>query len=104
VCVCVVCVCGVCVVFVCVSPNVTNNCYFELQVHLNEQINSTEALSRDLKRSETINSNLNTTLAGLTKKLEALNQTLPLLCGRIKDVSTYIYIIQTLSKPLMMYV
>jgi len=56
---------------------------------LNEQINSTEALSRDLKRSETINSNLNTTLAGLTKKLEALNQTLPLLCGRIKDVSTY---------------
>jgi ankyrin repeat protein len=58
----------------------------QCEVHLNEQINSTEALSRDLKRSETINSNLNTTLAGLTKKLEALNQTLPLLCGRIKDV------------------
>ena len=55
---------------------------------MNKQINSSETLSRELKCSDVVNSYLNTTIDVITKKVGALNQTVPMLCGLIKDVST----------------
>ena len=60
-----------------------------MQEQLVNQISTWDTLSRELKNSEAVNSYLNTTIDGLTKKLEALNQTVRLLCWRIKDVSLY---------------
>ena len=58
-----------------------------MQEKLVKQISTSDTLSRELKNSEAVNSYLNTTIDSLTKKLEALNQTVRLLCWRIKDVS-----------------
>jgi hypothetical protein len=51
-------------------------------------MSESETLSSDLKSSETLNSYLNTTIDGLTKNLESLNQMVLLMCGRIQNVST----------------
>jgi len=59
-----------------------------LKKQLNKQISSSETLSRKLKSSEAVNSYLNTTIDGLIKTVEVLNQTVRLLCGQIKHVST----------------
>jgi len=60
-----------------------------MQEQLVKQTGTSDTLSRELKNSEAVNSYLNTTIDGLTKNLEALNQTVRLLCWRIKDVSLY---------------
>jgi uncharacterized coiled-coil protein SlyX len=63
-------------------------CYFQLQEQPNKQISISETLSRKLNESDAVISHLNTTIDGLTKTVEALNQAVRWLCERTKDVST----------------
>jgi len=85
-----------------VPYNVTSkSCYSQLQENLKKKNRILQANSRNLNESDAVDSYLNTTIDGLTKTVEALNQTVRWLCGQIKEVITFK--VEALSVPSLKY-
>jgi len=54
---------------------------------MNKKNSTSETLSRKLNESDAVTSYLNTAIDGLTKTVDALNQSVQWMCVQINDVS-----------------